>query len=52
MNRNGLYKEGMTVADLVKSKEGQARQNIDQFVVDNALRMHIENTYLPLERKF
>ena len=42
----------MTLADLVKSKESQARQNIDQFVVDNALRLHIENTYLPLERKF
>ena len=50
LNKGGMYHEGMTLSELVDNNK-KARKNIDNFVVDNALREHIENTYLPMERR-
>lgn len=46
-----MYKEGMTLAELVKTKDSIARANIDNFIIDNSMREHVENTYLPLEAR-
>lgn len=46
------YKEGMTIGNLVEMRScDRSRKTMDEFVLDNAIREHLERLILPTLRK-